>query len=109
MNIEEKISKILEYYGGRHQLVKCSEECSELLVELNKAILSINDKKTMENKIQLVGELADAYVMIMQVAEFVGIKSFWEKVDYKLDRQLERIKIEDAKRENKDVGNAEVL
>lgn len=92
----DKVDYILSFYGGEHQLIKCSEELSELLVVINKILIDREDKvfddAFNEHKIQLVGELADVYVTVMQIAKFVGEDVFWKKVDYKLDRQIERIK-----------------
>lgn len=92
---EEKIKFILSKYGAEKQLVKTHEELSELQVEIARILVS-REYGTFEralelNKIPLIHELADAYIMISQMAEIVGKKQFESAVKYKLDRQIARI------------------
>ena len=80
--IDERIFTIFNHYGEKHQLEKCLEEINEL-----------HDAITSEEEELLVDELADVYVMIHQL-----MINRWDavvdRVEYKLNRQIERIKNE---------------
>lgn len=86
-------SKILQHYGKGPQLHKLVEECCEL----GQAAMKFDYKQTSTNAENLFEELADVKIMIEQISQAVDDLSqdrinHW--VDYKLNRQLERIKNE---------------
>lgn len=95
MTTEHKLmcSKILQHYGKGPQLHKLVEECCEL----GQAAMKFDYKQTSTNAENLFEELADVKIMIEQISQAVDDLSqdrinHW--VDYKLNRQLERIENE---------------
>ena len=85
-----KASKIMEHYGARHQLMKLCEECGELIQQAAKCY-----DRDQPFSADFVQELADVRVMIMQFEMLLS--PYWRRefngtVEYKLYRQLERIK-----------------
>ena len=92
----EKIRSISEYYSPEHQLKKAKEELRELLEELESALI-------INGRIILPGNTwsEDAYAMIMciQLAMQHGKEGkVLEWMNYKVDRQLRRIKEEKWKK-----------
>lgn len=92
----EKIRSISEYYSPEHQLKKAKEELRELLAELEAA-------QIINGRIVLPGntwsEDADAMIMCIQLAMQHGKEDkVLEWMNYKVDRQLRRIKEEKWKK-----------
>ena len=90
MSSEERI---LLHYGFVPQVFKTIEECSELIQVLVKYAV----KGTMD-KDALIDEIADVQIMLNQlrtVGDFDQLVS--ERIEFKLNRQLERIEKERAK------------
>ena len=87
---EEKVKRIADYYGWNNQLKQLAEECSELSVE---ALHYIREGRGIE---RVSEEIADVLIMIQQIIYL--LKNDTEKLekyaDFKLDRQLGRIKRE---------------
>ena len=79
----EMVKKIFSKYGEEEQALKSIEE----LAELQRAIAR-KDLRNMEE------EIADVFIMLNQLLLFQGInkKKVLDLIDYKLKRQLERIK-----------------
>ena len=79
----EMVKKIFSKYGEEEQALKSIEE----LAELQRAIVR-KDLKKMEE------EIADVFIMLNQLLLFQGInkEAVLDLVDYKLKRQIERIK-----------------
>ena len=89
-----KASKIMEHYGARHQLMKLCEECGELIQQACKCM-----DAEQPFSADFVQELADVRVMIMQFEMLLS--PYWRRefngaVEFKLYRQLERIKNEEG-------------
>lgn len=86
----EKIIQILEHYGHNAQKLKACEELGELqtviLQEINKGV----------DFIGIAEEIADVYIMLKQLALIYCIdpQEIREIVEYKLDRQIQRIENE---------------
>lgn len=78
--------RILQNYGADHQIKKAVEEFGELLTELGRYL---NGAK---NEDKIVDEIADATIMCEQLSFVFGPISSCMRVDYKIRRQLERIK-----------------
>ena len=84
--IKEKQLKIINHYGLEHQLKKLAEECAELIQAILKdvdpfradIVCEMADVVNIINQIRLKDDLIDA-----------GIEKI---VEYKVDRELERIK-----------------
>lgn len=96
---DERIEIIANHYGFEHQCKRAIEELAELIVAL-KHIEKL-DENIVDYYINLATELADAKIMIDQLIYlFNNDKSLVEindgpieqEIDYKLDRQLFRIK-----------------
>ena len=82
---------ILDFYGLRHQKANMIEELAELIVALQKNLLSDTEDLTSE----ILEEIADIQIMILQLLSHKGEYSkVYEIMDYKLNRQIERIKAE---------------
>ena len=84
-----RIMEIADHYGTKRQLHQLAEECSELAVEA-----SHSARKGVTVKI--IEEMADVLLMIEQVVYLAKIDmcDIEDCINYKLDRQLERIKEE---------------
>ena len=83
-----KALRILNSYDSKAQKMKCCEELAELETALLKHInKGGNTDAVME-------ELADVYIMLEQLIFMMpfGENSLEEMIDFKLDRQLERIR-----------------
>lgn len=79
----EMVKKIFNHYEEEEQALKSVEE----LAELQRAIVR-KDLRNMEE------EIADVFIMLNQLLLFQGInkEAVLDLVDYKLKRQIERIK-----------------
>lgn len=89
----DKIRGISEYYSPEHQLKKAKEEVRELLAELEAA-------QIINGKIILPGntwsEVADVMIMCSQLAMQHGKEDIVrEQMEYKVNRQLERMQKEE--------------
>lgn len=83
---------ILDHYGIEHQKAKTIEELAELIVALQKNLLSDTDGLSRE----VLEEIADVEIMILQLLLYAGEFSIlYEIMDQKIKRQLERIKEEE--------------
>ena len=92
MNLVEKINKLLfiiNTYGTNKQEDKAIEEMSEL----QKAILKHRENKSEEERKAVIDEIADVSVMLEQLKIIYSCnKEVEERMDYKIDRQIKRIK-----------------
>ena len=81
--IEQNIQKIADYYGLDNQLNKTIEECAELIQALVK----------LESRENTIEEIADVQIMLKQMLYLLDCEEEVEKVmEYKINRQLERMK-----------------
>lgn len=92
MTTEHKLmcSKILQHYGVSSQLRKLAEECGEAV----QAALKYDYKADEITKQALITEIADLEIMVQQIKLAVGYEEVIKEVDFKLNRQLERIENE---------------
>ena len=88
---DERIKKIADYYGIKRQLHQLAEECSELAVESSHSARNGTTVKIIE-------EMADVEIMIEQIVYLAKIdrKDIDECIQYKLERQMKRIKEEES-------------
>ena len=85
----DKIRQISEHYDKYTQIRKAQEECQELLDELYSAVY-INDKITLPDNTW--SEVADVIIMCIQLTMQHGKEDIVrEQMEYKVNRQLERI------------------
>lgn len=84
---DERIKKIADHYGIKKQMHQLAEECSELAVEASHSARKGTTVKIIE-------EMADVLIMIEQVVYLakIDICDIEDCINYKLDRQMERIK-----------------
>ena len=101
--MENKIRKIAEHYGYDAQSRQCIEEMAELTKALNKfwrknllcgqvkltPELMERLKDTPEYK-DVLEEIADVEIMLKQIVYFLDMDTS-EMVEFKLQRQIERI------------------
>ena len=91
-SVMDKIRQISEHYDKYTQIRKAQEECQELLGELHSAVY-INDKITLPDNTW--SEVADVIIMCIQLAMQNGKEDIVrEQMEYKVNRQLERIENE---------------
>ena len=85
-----KCEKIAEHYGLDSQESQSISELSELLHVLTRR----NSQRGIDWKNDLIDEMADVNVMIQQLCTLHGIShdELNERINFKLNRQLERIK-----------------
>lgn len=85
--VEERIKRILQYYGPRQQCLKCAEEIAEFQTELMKCI---NQKGNREH---LAEEMADMLLTVEYVKLVFGIedKDIQMIMKQKLDRTESRM------------------
>ena len=87
---EEKVKQIADFYGLKNQLRQLAEECSELSVE------SLHYIREREETERVSEEIVDVLIMIQQVIYLLrdDTEKLEKYADFKLDRQLSRIKRE---------------
>ena len=86
--MKEKLLTIFNHYDPKTQRNKLCEEFRELQDELHE--IYDNDKLS-DN---LVSEIADNFVLMLQFAydNDISLKEIKEEMEYKINRQLERLK-----------------
>ena len=90
MERSEKIKLLAYHYGKTHQLQKAFEEIGELIVAICKYADCREDEKAAL-KDDIIGEIADVCVLMEQLKLFYGPKEVEDRIDFKIDRQIERI------------------
>lgn len=83
---------VLKHYGLRHQKAKTIEELGELIVALQKDLLAGKDGLSKE----VIDEMADVHVMLLQLMMYDEdyFNDVYDEMEYKLERQQERIRNE---------------
>ena len=91
---KDKLQMIADHYGIKKQLRQLAEECSELAVEASHSARKGTTVKIIE-------EMADVEIMIEQIIYLAKIDKcdIEDCINYKLDRQIKRIKKEKDERE----------
>ena len=95
------ITTIADHYGFAKQTIQTMEECAELIQALTKQYRALGcgydtPVTAKDAKNHIVEELADVYICVTQLCYLMGCGEQLEKiVEYKLNRQIERIKKED--------------
>lgn len=90
-------NEIIEHYGCKHQMGIAMEESAELIQALSKMNRVGGDVEDYEKaKLHLEEEIADVVVCINQLQTIFNISDarISELVNYKIHRQLERMKRE---------------
>ena len=90
-NQKAKCTAIAEHYGKRKQKMQAMQEMAELILLLTQR----QDQKKDRGKYisDLIDEMADNLIMIEQLRQLYMISEFEirQRIDFKLNRQLERI------------------
>ena len=92
------LNTIVETYGNDAQEDMAIEECSELV----KAILKFrrSDENTAEMRDAVIDEIADVQIMLTQLGIiFNCVAEVEERIDFKINRQMGRIKERETKRD----------
>ena len=91
---KDKLQMIADHYGIKKQLRQLAEECCELAVEASHSARKGTTVKIIE-------EMADVEIMIEQIIYLAKIDKcdIEDCINYKLDRQIKRIKEEKDERE----------
>ena len=81
---------VLKHYGLQHQKAKTIKELAELIVALQKDLLSAKDGLSKE----VIEEMADVHVMLLQLMMYDEdyFNDVYDEMRYKLERQQERIR-----------------
>ena len=87
---EEKVKQIADFYGLKNQLRQLAEECSEMSAE---SLHYIRERGATE---RISEEIVDVLIMIQQIIYLLrdDVEKLEKYADFKLDRQLSRIKRE---------------
>lgn len=86
-----KCHEIAVYYGIANQRYKAVEEMAELIHAIMKTETESVDFAHYE---QIIEELADVSIMMEQMRFFFGDEAVNDRINEKLDRQLERMERE---------------
>lgn len=87
--MKNKLLFIINTYGTKNQEDIAVEELSEL----QKAILKHRRKRSKKRRKKVIDEIADVSVMLEQLKIIYSChKEVEKRVDYKIDRQIKRIK-----------------
>lgn len=92
------LNTIVETYGNDAQEDMAIEECSELI----KAILKFRRSNAKDSDLRdaVIDEIADVQIMLTQLGIiFNCVEEVNERIDFKIDRQIGRIKEREAKRD----------
>ena len=86
---DEQIKKCIQiwwHYGPENQIKKTKEELTELLIEVEHMIKGEHDITN------LIDEIADVSIMVKQISYVIGEQAIKDRIDFKLDRELNRIR-----------------
>ena len=94
--MEEKLKKIIDYYGINNQQRKLQEEVFELqeaITELDMAEKDVNLFDIEHFKSNIEEELADVFVVLNQLAIYYKIDEdkLYNIMEYKINRTLNRM------------------
>jgi len=82
----ELFRETLDKWGVEEQMRILEEECAECIVAASHYI-----RKRPRARFELQEELADAYIMIGQIVEYLGNDFVEEMVDFKLNKVKEKL------------------
>lgn len=84
--MDAKIKFVMAHYDFNTQRDMLVEECAELIQATNKC------KRNCEGAFKnYISELADVAILVEQMMQFVGKEEVIKMMNYKLDRQIDRI------------------
>lgn len=101
--MDERIKRIADYYGYESQREQFIEECAEVIQASQKCkrtdIQNAQQYRERFNNFQ--EEVADVLIMALQMRVLLGEREIDSLIDYKLDRQIQRIEADSACLQNK--------
>ena len=80
----------LDKFGSEKQLRMLQEECAELIVAVSHYC-----RERVTGISELKEELADVYIMVGQIIEFIGIEEMQKTINEKIQKKVRRI-LDDA-------------
>lgn len=90
--LDDKIQQIALNYTFEQQRNVFAEECAEAIQAAMKVSRSENSIEAIKQALDnLASEVADVIIMAQQMRFFLGAGNVDKQIEYKLDRQLERI------------------
>jgi hypothetical protein len=97
MDDRKDLHTIADHYGLRAQMQKTVEETGEMLAELGRLML---DGENEAIRLALLEEIADVEIMLDQLKYLLDAEEISEgKRQWKIRRQLDRIREEKAKKD----------
>ena len=90
----DKIEQIAAHYTFEQQRNVFAEECAEAIQAVCKLRRAGNTEDYLAKLDALAGEVADVIIMAQQMRFFLGENKVDKEIEFKLNRQLERIKEE---------------
>lgn len=92
--MQKEIRQIADHYGLNNQMMQAIEEMGEL----TQAIVKVYRNGLDNERDGLIEELADVQIMIEQLDYLLGDSQIKKIKEYKINRQLSRIALEETKR-----------
>lgn len=93
-----KIEQIAAHYTFEQQRNVFVEECAEAIQAVCKLRIAGNIEDYLAKLDALAGEVADVLIMAQQMRIYLGREKVDKEIEFKLGRQLERIKGEGAEK-----------
>ena len=91
------LKRAITTYGKEEQMMMRVEEASELIQAINKVRRAKNDAEEIEAMEHLAEEVADCFIVLMQMKLMVCKKSVDEILNYKMNRLKENLDKQEAK------------
>lgn len=92
--LDDKIQQIAMNYTFEQQRSVFAEECAEAIQAVCKLRRASNTEDYLAKLDALAGEVADVLIMAQQMRFFLGENKVDKEIEFKLNRQLERIRKE---------------
>src|SRR5574344_64602 len=90
-----KIEKIADHYGLQHQLYKSIEELIELVQAIQDYSFELGMRDDEISTEHVADEIADVKIMLAQLEYLLELEEeVKDRVEFKLNRQIDRIKLE---------------
>lgn len=87
----DTMEKAIFWYGTKHQLNKCKEECLELLTAIHNLNQPSPDYVKNENNQVVADEIADVLITAIQAAKIIGMDEVADRIKFKISRLDNRI------------------
>ena len=91
------LKRAITTYGKEEQMMMMVEEASELIQAINKVRRAKNDAEEIEAMEHLAEEVADCFIVLMQMKLMVCKKRVDEILNYKMNRLKENLDKQEVK------------